>query len=188
MKSPYLYLVEPDGKRYNNTREIEGNELIVNTTMDETDYKHTNRIGKVIGCPRKKGVLEEGDKIIVHHNAFRKWYNVKGMLKDSANFIKKGVFSIGPDQIFAYDRGDGWVALQDFCFIKPIEKDTDFLYDTDKYQQKEGIVKITNPILTEQGVNVGDRIFFVGEAEYRFDIDGETLWKMSAWRNVKIKL
>lgn len=183
-----MYLVTPDGERYNNVKKIEGKEIIVNTTMDETDFKHTNRVGIVTGCPRREGILKEGDKVIVHHNSFRKWYNVKGNLKDSANFIKEGTFSIGVDQIFAYDRGDGWVSLEDFCFIKPIDKDTDFLYDTDKYQAKMGIVKITNPILEEQGVSVGDKIFFGGQAEYRFDIDGETLWKMSAWRNVKLKL
>lgn len=188
MRSPNLYLIKPDGARYNNTRQIEGKEIIVNTTQDETDFKYTNRIGIVTGCPKREGILKDGDKVIIHHNAFRKWYNVRGILKDSANFIKKGTFSLGLDQIFAYDRGDGWVALEDYCFVKPLEKEGGFLYDTDTYQSKVGIIKISNPILEEQGVNVGDKVFFQGEAEYKFDIDGETLWKMSAFRNVKIVL
>lgn len=188
LKTPRLYLVAPDGERYNNVKQIEGKDIIVNSTMDETDFKHTNRVGIIIGCPKRGGVLKEGDKVIVHHNSFRKWFNVRGMLKDSANFIKEGTFALGLDQIFAYDRGDGWVALEDYCFIKPIDKITDFLFDTDKYQSKEGTVKINNPILEKQGIAVGDKVFFVGAAEYRFEIEDETLWKMSAFRNVKLAI
>lgn len=188
MKTPYLYLIEPEGDRYNNTKIIEGKEIILNTTMDETDFKYTNRIARVIGTPKREGVLKEGDRVIVHHNTFRKWFNVKGRLKDSSNFIKEGAFYAGLDQIFAYDRGDGWTTLEDYCFVKPIEKESGFTYNVENWIQDRGIVAISNPILEKQGIGVGDEIFFVGPARYRFDIEGETYWKMSAYANVKLKL
>ena len=184
-----MYIVEPAGERYNNSKKIEDSELILNTTMDETDYKYTNRIGVIKGLPRRNSILREGDRVIVHHNTFRKWFNVRGKLKDSANFVKRDHFYVGFDQIFAYDRGDGWKCLEDYCFIKPIEKEeTDLLLDTNKNENKVGIVKFGNKILEEQGIYEGDKIFFQGQAEYVFKIDDEILWKMSAFRNVKIGL
>lgn len=192
MKTPYLYLIEPEGDRYNNVKQIEGKELIMNTTMDETDFKYTNRIGKIIGTPRRGGILEEGDRVIVHHNTFRKWFNVRGKLKDSSNYIKDGAFYAGTDQIFAYDRGDGWVTLEDYCFIEPLidrEKDLSNLYiRAGAWSTEYGKVHITNPILSEQGVEIGDTVFFDKRAAYRFDIDGKILYKMSAARNVKLVL
>ena len=183
-----MYLIEPEGDRYNNVKKIAGKEIIINSTTDETDFKYTNRIGVVNGTPKREGILEVGDRVIVHHNSFRKWFNIHGKLKDSTNYIKEGVFSIGPDQIFAYDRGDGWVCLEDFCFIKPIEKEKGLTFNIKQFESNVGVVKISNPILESQGVNVGDKILFTGPAEYKFNIDGEILYKMSAFRNVKLKL
>ena len=186
MKTTYQYLIEPVGERYNNAKQIEGKEIIINTTMDETDFKYTNRIGKVVGLPAYDGPLQEGDRVIVHHNTFRKWFNVRGRMKDSSNFIRNGWFYAGLDQVFAYDRGDGWVTVQDYCFVEP-EEDMNWM-DTRVLSKSFGKVAITNPILEAQGVTVGDRVFFNEQAAYKFVIDGRTLYKMSAFRNVKVVL
>lgn len=193
MTTPYDYIIKPIGERYNNVKKIEGIDLIVNTTLDETDFKYTNRIGEVIAVPRKGGELKVGDHVIVHHNTFRKWTNVRGTLKDSSNFVKEGHFLVGPEQLFAYDRGEGWVSLEDYCFVEPeeVERDPSNLYLTASQLSKThsknfGRVYISNPILEAQGVSVGDRVFFNSTASYRFDVDGKVLYKMSAWRNIKL--
>ena len=188
MKTPHAYIVEPEGDRYNNSKTIGGKDIILNSTLDETDFKYTNRIGVIRGCPRRSGDLLEGDRVIVHHNTFRMWTNVRGTLKDSANFIKEGHFSVDLDQIFAYDRGDGWKTLEDYCFIKPIGVLEGFVLENRTKQALKGIVKYGNKILEEQGIHEGDEIYFIGQAEYVFEIDGEILWKMSAYRNVKLRL
>lgn len=193
MKTPYDYIIKPIGDRYNNTKKIEDIDLIVNSTIDEKDFKYTNRIGEVIAIPRKGGLLEVGDRVIVHHNTFRKWTNVHGILKDSSNFIKENHFLAGADQIFAFDKGEGWVSVEDYCFVEPdeVERDPNNLYLTAKdvsrtHSANLGRVYITNPILTAQGVSVGDKVFFDEKARYRFDVDGKVLYKMSAKRHVKL--
>ena len=186
MKTPYLYLVKPLGDRYNNEKQIEGKNIIVNTTMDETDYKYTNRIGEVIALPVNPGPLEIGDKVIVHHNTFRKWFNVRGNIKEASAYIKEGHFYIGLDQLYAYNRGDGWVSVEDYCFIEP-EAESNWM-STEVLSKNFGKVAITNPILEAQGVSVGDKVFFNETAAYKFEIDGKILYKMSAIRNVKLVL
>ena len=157
------------GERYNN--EIDG--LIVNTTMDETDFKYTNRIGEVVALPaRNTAGLEVGDKVIVHANTFRKWFNVKGNLKDSSNFIKKGLFQVTTDMVFAYNRGDGWKTIEDWIFVKPIESKGITLNNIGKHETQVGIVKLANKY-------VGEKVFFEKYCEYEFEIDGELLYRMS---------
>ena len=190
MKAVNEYLIQPLGERYNNVKQIGGKDVIVNTTMDETDFKYTNRIAEVVAVPRYEEVLEVGDKIIVHHNTFRKWFNVRGHLKNSSNFIKEGQFFAEPDMIFAYNRGDGWVTLSDYCFIEhqDVKENAFGLLVDDKKCTFQGKVHFTNPILEVQGVKVGDNVVFDRTAAYKFEIDGKTLYKMSAHRNIKLVL
>ena len=187
MKTLYEYVIKPHGERYNNTKQIEGKELIVNTRIDETDFKFTNRIGEVVIVPRD-GKLQVGDKVIVHHNTFRRWYNVRKKLKDSSNMIKENTFSADLDMIYAYDRGEGWVTLEDYCFIKPIPKKETIFHEEGLYEPLTGIVKYSNPILEQQGVKVGDTVVFSKNSEYKFEIEGEVLYKMSAFADVKLKI
>ena len=49
MKSVYNFVVTPVGKRYNNTKEVEGGNLILNTEI--YNHQFVNRIAKVISTP-----------------------------------------------------------------------------------------------------------------------------------------
>ena len=56
MKSLINFIIEPVGERYNNTKNIEGNELLLNTELQNHNY--SNRIAKVIAVPkRSEGVV-----------------------------------------------------------------------------------------------------------------------------------
>ena len=168
MKTPYQYIIKPAGERYNNEKDG----LIVNATMDETDFKYTNRIGEVVALPvRNEAKLKVGDKVIVHHNTFRKWFNVKGLLKDSSNFVTGNLFNVGTDMMYAYDRGEGWTPIEDWIFVKPIDKHEEDLWNLDQYETQVGVVKIANKW-------VGKKVFFDKMCEYKFEIDGEIIYRM----------
>ena len=50
MRSPFYFIVKPmNGKRYNNTKDIGGVDLIVSTS--EEDHKFSNRYGEVVELP-----------------------------------------------------------------------------------------------------------------------------------------
>lgn len=186
MKTIYEYLITPLGERYNNVKEIQGKKLILNATIDEKDFKFTNRIAVVVETPSKGGVVEKGDMVIVHSNTFRRWYNVRGKLKQSSNLIKDELFSADLDQIYAYNRGNGWITLEDYCFIKPIPREGAIFHQAGIYEPLVGIVKFNNPWIERQGVKVGDKIAFSENSEFAFEIDGEVLYKMSSSRDVKL--
>ena len=78
MKSVYNFVVTPKGERYNNKKKVGDSELILNTDI----YRHefVNRIAIVKSVPLIGDTdIKPGDEVIVHHNVFRRWHNVKGI-------------------------------------------------------------------------------------------------------------
>lgn len=75
MKSPFYFIVEPvGGKSYDNVRD---NGLIVSSSKE--DHKATNRFALVINTPiGYTGPVSIGDTVVVHHNVFRTYFDMKG--------------------------------------------------------------------------------------------------------------
>ena len=75
MKSVYNFVVTPLGERYNNSKKVEGGDLILNTEI--YNHQYVNRIAKVISVPIIGDTnIKSGDEVIIHHNVFRRWHNV----------------------------------------------------------------------------------------------------------------
>ena len=87
MKSVYNFVVKPKGERYNNTKKFDGGELILNTEI--FNHQYVNREAIVISKPIIGNTdIKPGDTVIVHHNVFRRWHNVKGIEKNSKAYYK----------------------------------------------------------------------------------------------------
>lgn len=100
MQALFDYIISTEN-RYNNVVDVDDKKLVVNTEITERDYMFVNRIGKVISVPAGiKTEVSVGDEIIVHHNVFRRWYDMKGRekkeLKKRLVRKSKRLKSIGP--------------------------------------------------------------------------------------------
>ena len=99
MKSVYNYVVKPKGERYNNKKKVDGGELILNTEI--FNHQYVNREAIVISTPIVGDTdIKAGDTVIVHHNVFRRWHNVKGIEKNSRSYFNESTYMISLDQIF----------------------------------------------------------------------------------------
>jgi hypothetical protein len=128
MQSVFNYLVSPKGNRTVGSKEIEGQTLLLNTDLQNHSY--TNRVGTILNLPLVGNEeLKEGDDVIVHHNVFRRFRDVRGNEKDSKNYLSEDVYTIQADQIYAFKRNGEWKALKGFCFVKPIKEDKMFSVD-----------------------------------------------------------
>ena len=169
MKSVYNFVVTPVKSRYNNTKDIEGKELIVNTEIFNHQYVSREAIVKAIPTVGDTDI-KIGDKVVVHHNVFRRWHNQHGIEKNSRSYIDEETYLVQPDQIFLY-KDTEWQAQKGYCFVAPV-KSTNKL-SVDKEKPLVGIVKHTDGT-----VNKGDLIGFRPSSEYEFIIDGQKLYRL----------
>jgi hypothetical protein len=169
MKSVYNFVVTPVKSRYNNTKDINGKELILNTEIFNHQYVSREAIVKAIPTVGDTDI-KVGDKVIVHHNVFRRWHNQHGIEKNSRSYIDEETYLVQSDQIFLY-KDTEWQAQKGYCFVAPV-KSTDKL-SVDKEKPLVGIVKHTDGT-----VNKGDLIGFRPSSEYEFIIDGQKLYRL----------
>jgi hypothetical protein len=169
MKSVYNFVVAPVKLRYNNTKNIGGKELIVNTEIFNHQYVSREAIVKAIPTVGDTDI-KVGDTVIVHHNVFRRWHNQQGIEKNSRGYIDETTYLVQPDQIFLYKNTE-WQVQKGYCFVAPI-KSTENL-NVDKETPLVGIVKYTDGT-----VNKGDLIGFKPGSEYEFVIDGQKLYRV----------
>jgi len=170
MRSVFSYLVSPNGKRTIGEIEIDGNKLLLNSELQNHEY--TNRIGTVLNIPLiGDTVIEPGDDVIVHHNVFRRFRDIKGKEKDSKNFVEEDLYIVQPDQVYAYKRDGKWKALDGFCFVKPLKSKD--MFSLDKERPLIGIVKHGNDFI-KNGTLVG----FRPGMEYEFIIEGQRLYRV----------
>ena len=168
-----------DGKRYNNTENINGVDFILNTHIDEKDFKYSQRVGIVEKLPYHGDTgLQVGDEVIVHHNVFRRYWGHDVTLRDGDAFFSKDEYICGPDQIYAYKRDGDWICLGDYCFVEPI-KDSDDIFISDEFKERQGRLLYSNEQLTNLGYNIGDIVGFSPYSEYEFKVDGKLMYKMS---------
>ena len=170
MKSVYNFVVTPKGSRYNNTKKIGDSELIINTEI--YNHQYVNREAVVISTPIiGETDIQPSDTVIVHHNVFRRWHNVKGIEKNSRCFFDDSTYLVNHDQIFLYKRDEEWIAPKGYCFIKPLKAVDQFNIESEKPLQ--GIVKYSDGT-----VKTGDLVGFNPGSEYEFVVDGERLYRV----------
>ena len=171
MHSVFNYLVEPKGSRTTGVKKIEGQTLLLNTDLQNHEY--SNRIGKLLSLPLVNvyNELREGDDVIVHHNIFRRFRDVRGQEKNSKNYLSEDIYLVQPDQIYAYKRNNEWKALEGFVFVMPIKETKMFSLDSEK--PLIGIVKYSNGEFKED-----DLIGFRPNSEYEFIIEGQRLYRV----------
>ena len=176
MRSVFNFIIESN-KRYNNSKDIEGKELILNTEISERDYMYTNRIGIVKAIPAIiKTPIKPGDSVILHHNVFRRWIDIRGKEKDSSSHIQENDYMVAPDQIYAYKRNGKWKCLDEYCFVKPIKEDSK--WSVLREQKLLGKLVYSNEYLESLGLSVGDMVGFSPDSEYEFNINDEKLYRV----------
>ena len=170
MKSVYNFVVTPKGERYNNKKKIGDSELILNTEI--FNHQYVNREAIVISTPIVGDTnIKAGDTVIVHHNVFRRWHNVKGIEKNSRSYFDESTYFINYDQIFLYKRDKEWICPKGYCFVKPLKQKNPLNIEMEKPLQ--GIVKYSDGT-----VNVNDLVGFRPSSEYEFIIDKERLYRV----------
>jgi hypothetical protein len=178
MKSPFYFIAKPmKGKRYDNTKEVGGIELITSTS--EEDHKFSNRFAEVVETPLGyKGPITVGDTLLVHHNVFKFYNDMKGRQKSGKSFFRDDIFFVDTEQFYMYKHGDVWTAYDRYCFVRPIPAIETYIKKPFTEEPLMGQMVYPNDYLISQGVKPGDYVCFKPDSEYEFTIDGEKMYRM----------
>tara|TARA_B100001093_G_scaffold62227_1_gene52307 strand:- start:1212 stop:1790 length:579 start_codon:yes stop_codon:yes gene_type:complete len=169
VKAPFDFLIEPKGDRYNNSKKVGDKNLIVNTEV--FNHQYTNRTAIVKSVPTAINTkIKPGQEVIVHHNVFRRWHDVKGKEKNSRSYFDENNYLVKEDQIFLYDNKD-WKACDGYCFVQPIEQRNKLAEE--KEEQCIGIVKYTDGTFKK-----GELVGFTPFSTYEFVVDNTRLYRV----------
>ena len=183
MRSIFDFVVEPySNKRYNNTKKIDDTDLILNTQI--FTHQNVNRVGVVKSLPimNENKDIKVGDHVIVHHNIFRRFHNIRGEEQNSKSYIDDNNYLCSIDQIFAYKRKSKWKPLLGYAFVKPIVSND--IFSLDKEQQLKGVLRYLDAKYTF--LKEGDLVGFTPNSEYEFIIEGEKLYRVRT-KNLTVK-
>ena len=160
------FIIEPIGNRYNNSVRVDEKELILNTEV--FNHQYVNRKAKVIATPLLfKSPVNIGDEVIVHHNIFRRWHDVKGRERNSRSYWKEDKYIISEDQIYLYNNK----AMPGYSFVQPIKSNNKLTSDIE--QPLVGIIKYT-----DGAFDINTLVGFTPNSEYEFVIEGKRLYRV----------
>tara|TARA_R100000654_G_scaffold3759_1_gene12102 strand:- start:650 stop:1237 length:588 start_codon:yes stop_codon:yes gene_type:complete len=163
------FIVSPIGDRYNNIAKVGDKSLILNT--DIYNHEFVNRQASVIATPLLfSSPIKVGDEIIIHHNVFRRWNDMKGKEKNSRSYLKENHYLISPDQVYLYKRKK-WNVIDGYTYIKPIVSNDKMSFSAE--EELIGIVKYSDGTFDINEV-VGYRPRTVVEDF----VDGERLYRV----------
>jgi co-chaperonin GroES (HSP10) len=177
MRSVFSFIVKPVGERYNNKVKVEDRELITNTSIEA--FKAINNVAEVVALPIAYNTdIKVGDKVIIHHNVFRRFYDMKAKQKNSRSYFTEDLYFVEEDQIYLYGDTGKWKSFNDRCFVKPILNTSDLKLD--KEQKHIGILKYGNSSLNTLKITPGDLVGYKPYGEFEFIVDGERLYCMKS--------
>ena len=161
------FIISPIGDRYNNSIRVGEKELVLNTEV--FNHQYVNRLARIIATPLLfQSPLKVGDEVIVHHNVFRRWHDVKGRERNSKSYWKNNKYLVSEDQVFLYKSKD-WKAMPGFSFVKPLKAINQ--YNIDDERPLIGVVKYSDGSFKKE-----DLVGLMPNSKYEFIIDGERLY------------
>lgn len=186
MKGVDSFIISPSNSRlYDNVFEFESGSLIMSSSIE--NHEHTNREADVVSTPiNYEGPIVPGSKIIVHHNVFRKYYDMRGEENYASGLVMGDIYMVDMFQVYMYkNKSDyGWTAIDPYCFVAPIANDNTFNVSSEK--EMFGHLIYNTKYLESQGVYSGDVVSFRPDSEYEFNIDGKKLYRINS-NNICLK-
>ena len=172
MQSLFDFIIKPKKERYENIKQIGDQELVLNSEI--SSHQFVSRVGVVLAIPKAEDTdIQVGDEVIIHHNVFRRWYDVRGIERNSRSYWQEDKYFVKSDQIFLYKRNNKWHAPKGYCFIKPIQSNNILL---EKEVPLRGIAKYVDKEL--KYINKNDLVGFTPSSEFEFVVDGERLYRV----------
>jgi hypothetical protein len=169
MKAYKDFIVSPIGERYNNSKKVGDKDLILNTEI--FNHQFINRLALVLDTPLLFNTpINKRDQVILHHNVFRRWHDVKGREKNSRSYWKEDKYIVSADQIFLYKKKD-WMAMPGYSFVQPIVSNNNLINESER--PLIGVVKYSDGTYSKE-----ELVGFMPNSEYEFIVENKRLYRV----------
>ena len=116
MKSLFDFVVEPLNEKYNSEIKLGDKSLITNVDLD--NFRAVSNMAKVIEVPLALNTsIKKGDIIIIHHNVFRTFRDIRGKQKSSRSKFIDNLYFVALDQVYMYKNKDVWKYIVILLFL-----------------------------------------------------------------------
>lgn len=168
-------------KAVNDTMTLGDTEIFVDSRFNP--FQHRVMAGEVVSVPSKYDTgVSVGDTLYFHHHVV-----MTPQLFDK----EKDLYIVNYDpqgghntQAYLYkDKNGKLTAIQDWVFLDPIKEEglkssVIEVFTNEAPANRRGKVKFPSVALGEYGIEVGDVVYFVKNADYEMTIEGEKIWRM----------
>lgn len=175
MQGVFSFIVEPKESRYTNIKETENGKLILNTELQNHQYVSRHGIVKAIPLAKETDI-QVGDEVIVHHNIFRRFTDIRGTQKNGKAYYDENTYIVEDDQIFLYKHDGKWKSPVGYCFVKPLKSKN--IFATDHERPAIGFLKYADESLAKNNIQAGSLIGFTPGSEYEFIVEGQRLYRV----------
>lgn len=177
MKPIRDFIVKPLGDIYANSIQLGNKKLILNSNIE--NHKFVNRLAVVIETPSLfKTIIKKGSVVVIHHNVFRRFYDIRGNEKNSRSYLMDDKYLVSIDQVFMFVEDNELKAFGDRCFVKPIKSSSE--KTTDSLHYRKGVLFYDNDSLNNLNVFSGDIVNYKKMREFEFYINNELLYCMKS--------
>jgi len=128
--------------------------------VNEILYGYATIINSPIppGALGYEGPIAIGDTLLVHHNVFKFYNDMKGRQQSGRSFFREDMFLVDFDQFYMYRTPGGeWIPQGRYCFVQPVPPEDSTIFKPTSFKPFNSSLRNispTNPRWTPSGLTM----------------------------------
>ena len=183
MKAIYDFFVRLP-KAFNDEVEVGDTTIYIDPKWNE--FENRKMEAEIVAVPLKYDTgAEVGDTLYFHHHVLIAGNGKRQRVQDDIYYVKYNPNNSQSTQAYAYKNKDGDVQLlSEWIFLDPEDQPDEEVTESGIITELKkpdfnqfGYVIYDSPAVKELGLNAGDKVMIMKNADYRMKVDGKEVYR-----------
>lgn len=183
MKAIYDFFVRLP-KAFNDEVEVGDTTIYLDPKWNE--FENRKMEAEIVAVPLKYNTgAEVGDTLYFHHHVLIAGNGTRQRVQDDIYYVKYNPDNSQSTQAYAYKNKDGDVQLlSEWIFLDPEDQPDEEVTESGIITELKkpdfnqfGYVIYDSPAVKELGLNAGDKVMIMKNADYRMKVDGKEVYR-----------
>lgn len=183
MKAIYDFFVRLP-KAFNDEVEVGDTTIYIDPKWNE--FENRKMEAEIVAVPLKYDTgAEVGDTLYFHHHVLIAGNGTRQRVQDDIYYVKYNPDNSQSTQAYAYKNKDGDVQLlSEWIFLDPEDQPDEEVTESGIITELKkpdfnqfGYVIYDSPSVKELGLNAGDKVMIMKNADYRMKVDGKEVYR-----------